>query len=274
MKKMNEKDVFSLLYKCMEEKKSKNISFLIEEYSDKAVFNHDISFKTGMIGVGWLISFFHRNNILDLDIEEVLYDIDDLTYKLAINQISSKEFNFKELLFLITYFQERVQNDHNNKFYRSFSLKETLKLLVNKANQVTLGGFLSPLENTCILLKYSYLSSLCIDEKEIEKVYYLKMEEILSQYKKLSVLSKDLVKRLCILCISSAQFGNQFWVRAFNELFTQNASDYFEEVKVLREIYCHIEENNKKTIDLSNFHFNNDYDLLFLLSSNLKKATF
>ena len=271
---MKENNVFSLLYKCMEEREQKDISLLIEEYSDRAVSNHDISFKTGIPGIGWLISFFHRNNILVLDIEEVLHDIDDLTYKLAINQISLKEFNFKELLFLITYFQERVQNTHNNKFYRSFCLKETLKLLVDKANQVVLEDFLSPLEITYILLKYSYLSSLCLGEKEIEKVFYVKMEEILSLCKKLSTLSKDLVKCICILCIASAQFGNQYWVRAFNKLFIQNASGYFDDIKILREIYYYIEENNKNKISLSSFHFHNDNELLFLLSSNLKRVVF
>lgn len=47
----------------------------------------------------------------------------------------STEFNFKKILFLIKYFEEQLQREHKNKFYRSFIFNEYLKFLMNINNE-------------------------------------------------------------------------------------------------------------------------------------------
>jgi hypothetical protein len=131
----------------------------LEFFIDSAIDRDDYSFNTGLIGAGWLISFFHKNEVIEDDIDEILFDFDDNFYKLAMKAVVDTNNSYEEILHLIHYFQQRIQNkstQHN--FYRRFTLFETIRLLTEKLSSQLRNNTLTRNQEIEVLLKLSYLS--------------------------------------------------------------------------------------------------------------------
>src|SRR5690606_21640352 len=111
------------------------------------------------IGAGWLLSFLHQQEIIKDDIDELLYDFDDNFYKIAVKIVVDDSASLNELLDIISYQQQRIQNKSNAyNFHRRFSLFETIKILTKKLISKLETDELSIQDKVKCLLKLSYLS--------------------------------------------------------------------------------------------------------------------
>ena len=202
-------DVHQLLSQYLvafdKEKFEENLHIFIEAAIDR----DDYSFNTGLLGAGWLLSFGYQHDLVEGDIDEVLSDFDDNFYKLALRIIVDVNSSLEDTLNLIHYFQQRVQNKplkHN--FYRRFALFETIKLLTEKLNSLLKNNSLTRYEEIEAVLKISYLSQTCMNEKEIEEIYYSKTEELIEKYRTLPELSSEDLYYLHLLQLSCIHYNN------------------------------------------------------------------
>lgn len=65
--------------------KDDELEHMADDFFDKVIAAivpmNDLSFDTGLSGIGWAISCLHANNCIDGDIDDILYNIDAMIYK-------------------------------------------------------------------------------------------------------------------------------------------------------------------------------------------------
>ncbi len=251
---------------------------LLDSFVEEAMIIDNYSFSDGLLGAGWLISYLIKHKILVFDVDEILYDVDDLIYKLTIKAVINSETTIEELLQLISYYQQRLLNKSKTyNIYRHFALIECLKLLVDKTLSTLSENslILAPLAKSRVLLKFSYLVTTCFNEKEIEVPFYNHMEDLIFFYQKMKPddFNPEDEITLCYLQLISKQYANPYWVNCVTEIIksieiqNQVASSLIK----VADIY-NPNEDNYVSIEL--FDFIQKYDVIFLLANNLKSLTF
>ncbi|WET69767.1 hypothetical protein [Sphingobacterium sp.] len=251
---------------------------LLDSFVEEAMLIDNYSFSDGLLGAGWLISYLIKHKILVCDVDEILYDVDDLIYKLTIKAVINSETTIEELLQLISYYQQRLLNKSKTyNIYRHFALIECLKLLVDKTLSTLSENslILAPLEKSRVLLKFSYLVKTCFNEKEIEIPFYNHMEDLIFFYKKMKpddFKAEDEIT-LCYLQLTSKQYENPYWVNCVMEIIksieiqNQVASSLIK----VADLY---NPNDDNYVSIELFDFIQKYDVIFLLANNLKSLKF
>lgn len=273
----NKLDVYQLLSVFILNSNKEKIEILLDDFIEEAILKDDYSFSTGLLGAGWLISFLNKQDMIDVDEDNVLYDVDDNIYKLTIKAIVSINISIDELLELISYYHQRILNKSKYyNFYRRFALFECLKLLVDKVSSImAVDTSLSHFEKSKILLKYSYLITTSFSENEVEVLFYKTIEELISYYQSIKPNNfkvKD-IEALNYLLLTSRQYANPYWIKCIEIILKQIDLKYFglESLARISAKYLPNEENHI-TKDLLDLQVKNK--LVFLLASNLKSFTF
>jgi len=155
---------------------------LLDEWVSEVVETGDHGFENGLLGLGWLICYLLQKNYIQGDVDEILTDVDDTIYKLAIKEVLESEYHVNTLLYFVTYYQQRLQYRTKTHFYRSFTHFECLKLLLEKLNLFMLREPLKDNEiigqKIDVILKYTFLLKAHIDEKLVEEALYTTIEEL------------------------------------------------------------------------------------------------
>jgi len=197
-----------------------DVDFL-EGLASEILISKDYSFNNGLIGFGWLVGFLIDNNFIEGNADEILEDIDDLIYKLTIRDVLNENIEVYQLLFYITYYQQRIQYNSSAHFYRRFTHIECLKLLLTKVNnyldQSSLTSNKEIEKLTDILLKYSYLMRTCIDETLVEQSFYGSIERLLSFYEQQGT-KKVNIDSLLKLSIAIRQYRHSIWEKRLKKL--------------------------------------------------------
>jgi hypothetical protein len=80
------------------------------------------------------------------------------------------------------------------------------------------------------------LSQTCINEKEIEIVFYNKMEELISFFQRREHRDKIDLKNIYVLLIICIQFNNPQWIHKIRELTEMTNDDSDSDIILLKEI--------------------------------------
>lgn len=268
-------DIYHLLHDFMTTNNNDKLQVELDNFIAKAIQNDDYTFATGLLGAGWLFAYRHQHRMFAGDIDEFLYDFDDNFYTLAIQKIVKTDSCIDDLLPLIDYYQQRLQNSSiSYNFYRRFTLFEMMKLLVDKLISICLSGRSTCGEQIRILLKLSYLNLTCLSEKEIEMCYYTKTEELISYYQNLHDLSLEDRENLKWLLLTSAQYANPYWVDQIKTMLIQKDADFCNSKSILDDISIFLEENKEDYFNLKNYNFKEDRRLFYTLVSNIKVAVY
>lgn len=268
---VKKKNVFGILYNALYLQNKDEVEIDLDALMLVAIEQDDYSFDCGLLGLGWLITFLVQLEYFELDVEEVLYDFDDNMYKLAMKAIADRESQIDHLFELIVYFQQRLQSKINyNNFYRRFSLYECLRLLIEKLTKTISEDQISIFQLSKVSCKMSYLIKTCLNEREIEVIYYDQMEFLISCFEKKSHLTELETQALCYTLLSANQYKNPFWeMRLEHVLHSKGALS--EEVRFLIGLND-IGFNEK--IDISTLDFTGIIEkdqLLFFVVTNVAK---
>lgn len=199
-------NVYEVLQQILAKPKERSNAYdfiIIEEYAEEVLRKeNDLSFETGLLGLGWIIAYLIREEYLDLDGDDILYDIDDNLYKLCIKEVAVKHFDVNRLIHFVSYYQERIQYKSSAVFYRRFTHDECMKLLIEKLNSFLTNlqdnDFLdniSPIVN--VIWKFSYLKVISInnklvDDKIIETIG--RLVECLEQKEEVNCFQQEIAK--------------------------------------------------------------------------------
>lgn len=272
--KMNTYHLLSnFIFSNNKEDNETSLDNLIEE----AIQENNYSFFDGLLGVGWLISYLTKNDMLEADVDEILYEVDDHIYKMTINAVVKNQLDLDYLLQLISYCHQRLLNVINPKnIYRRFALIESLKLLIDKACILTENHYSSlPVEKAKFLLKLSYLINTSFFEKDIEVFFYKNIEYLIGHYQKKlpNSFQYEDQNALCYLLLTSKQYSNPYWVQQIVNII--NLVDYSEaNLNVLRNVADSYNPLIQNSILVDLPHSHKEDSLIFLLASNLKSITF
>lgn len=246
---------------------------LLELFIDNALQNNDYNFSSGLIGAGWLLSYLHQQEIIQDDIDELLYDFDDNFYKIAIKIIVEEKSSLAELLNIINYYQQRIQNKSNSyNYHRRFPLFETIKLLSEKLVSKLTSEELSIHDKIICLLKLSYLSRTCVNEKEIEKVYYEYTEKFISQYKLLKTLTAEDEFNISILLLASIQFEHPVWINELRNIHNEFDLDSNAKCLMMNSFNQKIGDSKENKIQKNDLQDCKDENILYLIISNVKRV--
>lgn len=212
---VHKKDIYTILYQSFLDRKDFDIESELEQLILEASSENNYSFSNGLLGIGWLVSFFTKYKLLDGNADEVLYDFDDNIYKIVTKTIGSKEINIEEVLAQLLYFQQRLQNNMTQfNSNRKILLFECQKLLVEK-----IGNFLKNtsiekfiVEKSAIILRLSYLTSTTLNEKEVEEIFYKTMDDLVSYFKIRRIVSVFEKEALLNTLFAAMQYKNPHWV--------------------------------------------------------------
>ncbi|WP_140937585.1 hypothetical protein [Sphingobacterium lumbrici] len=216
-----------------------SLSELLDEWAEQVVESEDYGFERGLLGLGWLIAFLIDKEFMSGDPDEILEDIDDAIYKLAIKEILEKDTSVDKVLDFITYYQQRLVNKAPTAhFYRRFVHFESMKLLLEKLNAFLLEGTVSNAtisDKVEIVVKYSFLTKTCVSESLVEEAFYTTIEKVLDfleEAENLDVHTLDIAKLL--LCVQ--QYDNPHWVSRLSKLL--NGRRETVNVNPISEIDC------------------------------------
>lgn len=270
---IEKKNVYELLDSFIKNNDREENEKLLDIFVEKAIIAEDYTFSTGLMGIGWLIAYLSYHDILQIDVDDILYDFDDNIYKITVNKITNRETKIDELINLITYYQQRLQNkSHKHNFYRKFALTECLMLLVNKLKELLEinDRQLSPYDLSKVMLKVSYLAITCINEKDIEDIYYKYMENLIyhytSNHENLTILDME---SLYYLLFSAKQYRNPYWSKSIEGILA-SITIKNEIRKILEEISLNF-DNGRIVLPKILFPKNQEtIELPFFLCSNLK----
>ena len=201
---------------------------MLDNWIEEISLANTYRFDDGIIGMGWLIAFLSQNDylVLDGDIDEILSDVDDNVYKVALKTVLEDTPDINFLLQLATFFQQRLANKKSQAhFYRRFTHFECLKLVLGKLNSFLLadaaGGSNTHIK-VDILLKYSFLLKTCILESVVETAFYATMEELIIYFEYLETgneLDDKIRLALSKLLFCSRQYNNPYWIEKLLNIY-------------------------------------------------------
>jgi len=111
-------------------KKGKN---LLNDVAEGMAGTNDYSFATGVLGIGWGLEWLSQNKYLVTDTNEVLFEMDDLVYKLVLYTKPEDLTLEQGLLGRILYLYKRIMHRNKNQdFYRESMLIECLNLCIGE----------------------------------------------------------------------------------------------------------------------------------------------
>lgn len=267
-------EIYTLLKSFID--KSEDAQEELDLFIANAVQNNDYNFSSGLIGAGWLLSYLYQQEIIKDDIDELLYDFDDNFYKIAIKTIVEDKSSLDDLLNIITYFQQRIQNKSSSyNFHRRFALFETIKLLAEKLVFKLAADELSIHDCIKCLFKLSYLTRTCVNEKDVEEVYYSKTEELIKYFSRVKFLSIQDEYNLRLLQLSCIQYDSFYWVNEIENIFVLKDECSKSELLIMMKNINNILFNDpEKKIDMSIYNTLEKENLLISLVTNLKRTDF
>lgn len=129
--------------------KDEEIENIADGLLDKVIASithmNDLSFDTGLSGIGWAINCLHANACIEGDINNILYNIDAIIYK-GLNEqdrILSSDLS-KGLIGFLVYFLYRLKNVENNADGIQRSIIEAgFRMVVDKLESCTTYRFAS-----------------------------------------------------------------------------------------------------------------------------------
>lgn len=195
----------------------------LNEWISEVIETGDYGFEDGLLGLGWLICYLIQENYIQGDADEILTDIDDTIYKLAIKEVLEPEYNVKTLLYFVTYYQQRLHYTSKEPFLRRFVHFECMKLLLEKLNRYLFENR-DDYSQQCInsrvsiILKYSYLTKTCVNETLVEEAFYTTIERLITFFEgqeKLAGFEQAVAK--LYLCVQ--QYENPHWVERISPLY-------------------------------------------------------
>jgi len=178
---------------------------------------NDYSLSSGLLGIGWLISFLNQYEIFDLDVEQILSEIDDQVYRLAINEIVTEPPNLERIIEIVTYYQQRLKISFRS-FYRGLIAQEATLLLIDRILAIISSRKISPSAMSKILLK---LSSLALDFKErsLEEAFYREMEAAINYFEtKVEEKDGNDMEAIMFLLLAAYQYKNSDWEERLEKL--------------------------------------------------------
>ncbi|MEN5055876.1 hypothetical protein [Sphingobacterium kitahiroshimense] len=173
-------DIFDILAHIHSSKcdKTNNFEEFLDSWTNEIISQRNISFPNGIHGLGWLISYLNTIDFLNNDTDKLLYDVDDVLYKLAINEILNNS-DTNKLLDYLSYFIERLLNKSlsvNN--YREVLLYEVVYLIIADLNKKINLGSSDIFTNVMILIKYNFiLKQELLHIDMIKEVYNLLLDK-------------------------------------------------------------------------------------------------
>lgn len=247
---------------------------LLERYIIDAIEDDDYSFSSGLLGIGWFISYLDYEKILQIDLDEVLYDFDDNLYKIALKVIVDDNASIEEVTYLITYFHQRYLNKNNfRNNYRRFPIYECLKMLMEKCVTLLSVNFrvYSQIILTRTLLKISFVGVKAYENKQGEEVFFTAIETLLNEYfASDKILSDKDIEVLYYLLIAIKQYHHPLWENLIRDILVRSRNNNFK-IKILEEV-SQIESTTKaiKLLDIYDATKINDDEFLTTLLSNTK----
>ncbi|WP_223583052.1 hypothetical protein [Sphingobacterium sp. GVS05A] len=235
-------DIYDIVDLYLNGERYEDAEICFEGFIEVALEKEDYSFANGLLGAGWLISYLIKHGFIDEDPDDLLHDFDDNIYKIAIKAVVSNATSISELLELICYYQERIQNKPiKYNIFRSFIQREILKLLVDKMLKIVTSDTRKILrqELSSILLKLSYLVMNGYQESDIEEILYSKMECLITHYQSTkTVESAADIDTLYNLLLTSRQYNNPYWSKQITNLLAdvKNRNDWSSVVEMLIKI--------------------------------------
>lgn len=220
-------DTFDILYNYLLSEATGKDNDLLESWASKVIKSGDHGFEKGLLGLGWLIAFLIDNNYIEGDADEILEDIDDTLYKLTIKEVLDPFVHIPQLLHHVSYYQQRLQCDSPRHFYRQFAHFECIKLLLEKLNKLLLQSHDTVSAHTIsdrvnIVLKYSYLTKTCVNEKLIEEAFYHTIEGLIDFFEnshEFVECEEDLAK----LYICVKQYEHPYWIGRIEHIYAHKA---------------------------------------------------
>lgn len=270
----NDRQISTFINQVINDKAGLVDETLLETYITEALEDDDYSFSSGLLGIGWFIALLDYEKMLQIDIDDVLYDFDDNLYKIAIKVIIDSNADIDEVMDLITYFHQRFLNKSNLKNnYRRFPMYECLKMLMGKC--IALLSINYKLYNQKILaktlLKMSFVGVKAYENKEGEQVFICVVENLINKY---SISDKDLSEKdievLYYLLITVKQFYNPFWENLIEEILGERKNNN-PKIMILEQI-SQINSTTKeiRLFDIYDATEINDKGFLSTLLSNVK----
>jgi len=181
---------------------------------EEAILQNDISFSRGVLGIGWFSSFIYNLKIhKNFDIDESLYELDDLSYKISMNALNDPILFRDEILGCSLYIHQRILNKPTEiESNRRLILHECLRLLMN--------SYLEILNNKIhhidldIVLQYNFLNRTFFEDREGLELFYQKVEEIIDFINKPSRNNMKAIdlQNLFFLMAMAIQAKNSYWI--------------------------------------------------------------
>ena len=239
---------------------------ILEEYIYFAIEKGDYTFETGLLGAGWFISFLVNQDLITLDVDEVLFDLDDNLYKIAIKLIVTDKIAINELLSFIAYYKERIKNSINNhNFFRSFGNHEIMKMLIHRLgtwmNEISSQSTTLPLTKAILILSSLFQDG--FNESEIDVVFYDKIEFLIRQFESKIISFNEIdLESLYYLLFSARLYRNPCWIKKIEGLISKNITEStrVKKLKIINSFFLREEHSqaiyllqNKKFGDLSVF---------------------
>lgn len=137
------------LYLMNKSFKDEEVENIADELLDKVIAAitqmNDLSFDTGLSGIGWAINCLHANGCIEGDIDDILYNIDAAIYKSLYEQDRIISSNLaKGLIGFLVYFLYRLKNGKNNADNIQYSIVEAgFRMVVDKLESCTTSRFIS-----------------------------------------------------------------------------------------------------------------------------------
>lgn len=223
----------------------------LNEYMNVAIEKEDYSFETGLLGGGWLIALCANKGFMIMNVDEVLFDLDDNLYKIAIKIVTTDKINIDELLYFITYYRERIKNrESKHNFFRNFSHHEILKLLVLQIKK-WMKEANYPSNNLLLTKAILILTSLFHDgfnESKVEDIFYEKMEYLIEQFESKKRFDKIDLESLYYLLFSAKQYRNPFWIEKIERLISNNFLDNDRMYNLRRINQLFLQKDSKKML--------------------------
>ncbi len=242
------------LYLVNKSFKNEEVENVADELLDKVIAAitqiNDLSFDTGLSGIGWAINCLHANGCIEGDIDDILYNIDAAIYKSLYEQdrILSSDL-VKGLIGFLVYFLYRLKNMENNADGIQCSIIEAgFRMVVDKLESCTRSRFIS-IQNDVYPTIISDFPILffCLGESMRMGVYREKIESLMNTwcYQLTCVLPFLSVNRLALA--NSLAYVNK-------ELKNRRLGAYVD------TLFYSINFNDySHDIDKSNFFLNGDW---------------
>jgi len=230
----------------------------------------DLTLESGMVGLGWLVCFLQKHGMLDVCLDEVLWDIDDLAYNLTIQAISANNADSSHILELITFYNQRILtvNNQSNQLRSPFIL-ECLKLLLDKiVERINSINIIDKIQEFCaILSKLSFLMASTIKLKDVEDAFYTATERFLYQIKTSREIRLD---QSCVInaLIALHYYNNPTWNLEINNILSEDNRKENTEIIIAKDVWKFLKKGGWKMDDLSSVLIRPE--VKFFIAANFK----